>query len=269
MYRTRSPEFDHLPIGDEIGGLSTCNLLWRDHSDRAGSHPPQPRLGGTLGLVACLEVWARFARWNHGGAELVLLGWWPGRVASVVSRLRGCVGVRLGETGRLRLSWATAEVSKEPRDEDPEAFAACYLATGNSRIICDTRSIVSPRNQLITQSTKKGSIVSPSTVVRSDLLRVVLAARKLFSLQRQRTKIRATNESRGSLILWPRTSSSFSPSFALPSRHGPSFASPLVANKHETPASHLRGRGKQQGMGWHCQAANVSELPNSDRRACQ
>ncbi len=92
MFCGWSAEFDHLPIGDETGGLSTCNLLWRDHSDRAGSHPPQPRLGGVSGLVTCLEVWARFARWNYGGAELVFLGWWTGGDGSVVSRLRGFVG---------------------------------------------------------------------------------------------------------------------------------------------------------------------------------
>ena len=95
MFCGWSAEFDHLPIGDETGGLSTWELLWGDHSDRAGSHPPRPRLGGSSGLVACLGVWARFARWNYGGADLVLLGWSTGGDASMVSRLRGFVGVRL------------------------------------------------------------------------------------------------------------------------------------------------------------------------------
>jgi hypothetical protein len=89
MFCEWSAEFDHLPIGDETGGLSTWELLRRDHSDRAGSHPPQPRWGGTSGLVACLGVWARYARWNYGGADLVLLGWWTGDDVSVVSLLRG------------------------------------------------------------------------------------------------------------------------------------------------------------------------------------
>ena len=92
MFCGWSAEFDHLPIGDETGGLSTWELLWGDHSDRAGSHPPRPRLGGSSGLVAWLGVWARFARWNYDGADLVLLGWWMGDDASVVSLLRDFFG---------------------------------------------------------------------------------------------------------------------------------------------------------------------------------
>ena len=38
-------EVNHHLLGEEVGGLSTIDLAWRDHFDRAGSHPPS-RPGG-------------------------------------------------------------------------------------------------------------------------------------------------------------------------------------------------------------------------------